>query len=59
MSYISSVYHRGLHLAVGGAGLIAYGVVANAHLVLLLGIALMAWGAFRFRGFRGKAKAAR
>jgi hypothetical protein len=59
MSFISSVYHKGLHLALGGVGLAAYGVVANAHLVLLLGVALIAWGAYRFRGFRGKAKAGR
>lgn len=59
MSYIASAYRRGLHLALGGLGLVAFGVIASEHLVLLAGIALIAWGAFRFRGFRGKAKAAR
>jgi hypothetical protein len=55
MSFISSIYRRGLHIALGGAGLVVYGVVADERLVLLGGVAILAWGAYRFRFFRGKA----
>jgi hypothetical protein len=55
MSSISSIYRRGLHIAFSGAGLVAYGVAAHAHLVLLGGVVLIGWGAYRYRFFSGKA----
>jgi hypothetical protein len=55
MSLISSIYRRGLHIALGGAGLAAYGVAADERLILLAGVAVIVWGAYRFRLFRGKA----
>lgn len=53
MSSLFSSYRRGLVSFVAGAGLVAYGVVASAHLVLLVGIAVIAWGLVRSRNFRG------
>lgn len=50
MSSIFRIYHLGLISAVVGAGLVVYGVVGNAHLVLLGGAALIVLGIYRFGG---------
>lgn len=49
MSSLSSLYRRGVFSFVAGAGLVAYGVVASAHLLLIFGIALIGWGVVRVR----------
>jgi hypothetical protein len=52
MSFLIDSYRRGLYNLVAGVAMVAFGVVASAHLVLLAGIAMLAWGGYRFCTFR-------
>jgi len=51
---LASLYRRGYISAIGGVGMLAYGIAAGAHIVLLVGIALLALAAFRFNHSRGE-----
>jgi hypothetical protein len=55
MSTLSTIYRKGLVGMVAGIGLVAYGAIAGAHIVLLVGLVVIVWGVVRFRGFRSRA----
>ena len=55
MSTLSNIYRKGLISMVAGIGLVAYGAIASAHVILLVGLVVIVWGVVRFRGFRSRA----
>jgi uncharacterized membrane protein HdeD (DUF308 family) len=55
MSTLSTIYRKGLVSMVAGIGLVAYGAIASAHVILLVGLVVIVWGVVRFRGFRSRA----
>lgn len=56
MSYLSSLYRRGLISMVTGPTLVIVGLAAGMRLLALAGVVVLAWGIYRFVVARGTAR---